>query len=79
LHLVADSLSNPIFVKAYSLIAADMVVFAYYYFFFVQASWNGLIAVSWGATFAMAAAELREWAERRWSRGGASLPQEGTT
>lgn len=79
LHLVADSLSNPIFVKAYSLIAADMVVFAYYYFFFVQASWNGLIAVSWGATFAMAAAELREWAERRWSRPRASVPQEGAT
>lgn len=75
LRLVADSLSNPIFVKAYSLIAADMVVFVYYYNFFVSASWNGLIAVSWGATFAMAAAELREWAERRWARAPASALQ----
>lgn len=78
LRLVADSLSNPIFVKAYSLIAADLVVFAYYYNFFVSASWNGLIAVSWGATFAMAAAELREWAERRWANGPAPAMQERT-
>lgn len=77
LRLVADSLSNPIFVKAYSLIAADLVAFAYYYHFFVSASWNGLIAVSWGATFAMAAAELREWAERRWVNAGAPAMQEG--
>jgi hypothetical protein len=76
LHLVADSLSNPIFVKAYSLIAADLVAFAYYYYFFVSASWNGLIAVSWGATFAMAAAELREWAERRWGSAVAVAARE---
>lgn len=78
LRLVADSLSNPIFVKAYSLIAADLVAFAYYYYFFVSASWNGLIAVSWGATFAMAAAELREWAERRWANAPAPAMQEGS-
>lgn len=78
LRLVADSLSNPIFVKAYSLIAADLVAFAYYYYFFVSASWNGLIAVSWGATFAMAATELREWAERRWASASAHAMQEET-